>query len=171
MVALLSLGERPRAAAGRDPAGAAGSLPPAGDSAAPGLDADALARLAELDPTGKGRLIERVLEAFRVSIARLRPQLEAARQGGDRDRIRLVVHTLKSSSASIGALALSQVCARIEAAIRLDAGPEAATRLDAGPEAAIRLDAGSDLAPDLDELGTAIDAALRAIDQTLKARP
>ena len=167
MVALLKPCEKPRATAGRDAEDAAG---PAAEPAEPPLDADALARLAELDPTGQGRLIERVLEAFRVSIARLRPQLDAARIGGDRDQIRLVVHTLKSSSASIGALALSQLCARIEAAIRLDQESGAAIRLDQVAEAASRL-GGSDLDPDLHALGTAIDAALRAIDRTLKARP
>ena len=170
MVALLKPCEQPRATAGRDAEGAAGPPLPAAEPAEPPLDADALARLAELDPTGPGRLIERVLEAFRVSIARLRPQLDAARLSGDRDQIRRVVHTLKSSSASIGALALSQLCARIEAAIRLDQESGAAIRLDQEPEAASR-PGGSDLGPDLHALGTAIDAALRAIDRTLKARP
>lgn len=114
------------------------------------LDADALARLAELDPTGANRLIERVLQAFRVSVARLRPQLDAARQSGDRSAIRLVVHTLKSSSASIGALAVSQRCAQIETLIRVDASAELAAPLAA--------------------LDTDLDAALRAIDVLLEAR-
>ena len=35
--------------------------------------------------------------------------------------VRQVVHTLKSSSASIGALRLSRLCAEIETAIRQDA--------------------------------------------------
>lgn len=86
------------------------------------LDPAALARLAELDPTGASRLIERVLKAYQVSAARLTPQLEAARLAGDRATIRLVAHTLKSSSASIGALALSQLCAQLENDIRTEAG-------------------------------------------------
>jgi HPt (histidine-containing phosphotransfer) domain-containing protein len=87
------------------------------------LDAAALARLAELDPTGASRLIERVLRAFQASIGRLGPQLEAARRNTDRAMIRLVAHTLKSSSASIGALTLADLCARIEAASQ-DAGDD-----------------------------------------------
>ncbi len=86
----------------------------------PGLDPEALARLTELDPTGENKLLERVLRAFQTSAARLMPQLEAAHLSGDAATIRLVAHTLKSSSASIGALGLSQVCAQIEALIRAE---------------------------------------------------
>ncbi|HEY9238800.1 MAG TPA: Hpt domain-containing protein, partial [Burkholderiaceae bacterium] len=91
----------------------------------------ALARLAELDPSGKNRLIERVLQAFQTSAARLHPQLRQGRAEGDRAAIRLVTHTLKSSSASIGALRLSQLCAEIETAIRLDPAAELDAQLDA----------------------------------------
>lgn len=115
-----------------------------------GLDAGALARLAELDPTGENRLVDRVLQAFRASVARLRPQLDAARRSGDRSAIRMVVHTLKSSSASIGALTLSQLCAQIETVIRVDAT--------------------ADLSAPLAALDTALDDALLAIDALLKER-
>ena len=87
----------------------------------PGLDAEALGRLTALDPSGESRLLERVLKAFQGSAARLVPQLEAGRAGADWNAVRLVAHTLKSSSASIGALALSALCAQVEAAIRTDA--------------------------------------------------
>ena len=96
------------------------------------LDAQALDRLRELDPKGENRLIERVLQAFETSVARLGPQLEASRRSGDRAGIRHVAHTLKSSSASIGALTLSQQCASIEAMIR----QESTEDLD-GPLAAL----------------------------------
>ena len=85
------------------------------------LDEEALERLRELDPGGRNRLLERVLRAFESSIGRLGPQLAEARQRNDREGIRQVVHTLKSSSASIGALRLSRLCAEIEAAVRQEA--------------------------------------------------
>ena len=91
-------------------------------ASAPGLDPEALARLTELDPTGENKLLERVLRAFQTSAARLMPQLEAAHLGGDTATVRLVAHTLKSSSASIGALGLSQICAQVEALIRAESG-------------------------------------------------
>ena len=82
------------------------------------LDEDALQRLRELDPGGRNRLLERVLLAFEASVLRLAPQLADARRRDDMQGIRHVVHTLKSSSASIGALRLSRLCAEIEAIVR-----------------------------------------------------
>lgn len=98
--------------------------PPAPPSAAAGpaervvLDPEALQRLRDLDPSGSSRLMERVASAFDVSAARLMPQLHAAQAAGDAAGIRHVAHTLKSSSASIGAVKLSQLCADIEAVSR-----------------------------------------------------
>lgn len=82
------------------------------------LDPGAVTRLRELDPTGASGLIERVLHAFEDSVARLSPTLSQARSTGDLQTIRHVAHTLKSSSASIGALKLSQLCADIEVMAR-----------------------------------------------------
>jgi CheY-like chemotaxis protein/HPt (histidine-containing phosphotransfer) domain-containing protein len=95
------------------------------------LDPQALGRLRELDPRGENRLLERVLKAFETSVARLAPQLEESRRSGDRAGIRHVAHTLKSSSASIGAMALSQRCAEVEAMIRLESTEIADLPLDA----------------------------------------
>jgi HPt (histidine-containing phosphotransfer) domain-containing protein len=105
----------------------------AGGAGAPAsvLDPVALSRLAELDPGGANRLLERVLQAFLTSLTRLRPQLAGGRASGDRAAVRLVTHTLKSSSASIGAMRLSQLCAEIETAIRLDPAADLDERLDA----------------------------------------
>ena len=82
------------------------------------LDAAALQRLFDLDPGGANRLLERVVQAFDSSIARLMPQLDTAMAAGDMDGVRSVAHTLKSSMASIGALKLSALCADIERMIR-----------------------------------------------------
>ena len=112
-----------------------------------GLDPEALARLTELDPKGENQLLERVLRAFQTSAARLMPQLEAARLSGDRATVRLVAHTLKSSSASIGALELSQVCAQVEGLIRAESA--------------------DDLDPLLHTMRVALDAALGAIQRLL----
>lgn len=95
------------------------------------LDADALDRLRELDPTGKSRLMERVLRAFHSSASRLAEQFGEARRSGDMQGVRHVVHTLKSSSASIGALALARLCAEIESSIRAEAFAALPDRLDA----------------------------------------
>jgi len=95
------------------------------------LDADALDRLRELDPQGQSRLLERVLRAFETSAGRLARQFDEARTAGDMQGVRHVVHTLKSSSASIGALTLARLCTEIETAIRAEAFGSLPERLDA----------------------------------------
>ena len=117
---------------------------PTGDDV---LDPVALARLRELDPAGENKLLERVLKAFQTSAARLMPQLQAAREANDRTTVRLVAHTLKSSSASIGALALSQLCGELEGTIRNDAG--------------------DDIEPRIAAMTAALDVALKAIARQL----
>ena len=80
------------------------------------LDPEAIRRLRELDPSGGNRLLERVVNAFSSSLDRLLPELALARAGDAPDLavVRHVSHTLKSSSASLGAMALSERCAVIE---------------------------------------------------------
>jgi HPt (histidine-containing phosphotransfer) domain-containing protein len=88
------------------------------------LNADAIRRLRELDPNGESHLLTRVFQAFETSLNRLLPQLQQARNTADAAGVRLVAHTLKSSSATIGAVQLSKVCAEVEAMAhesRLDA--------------------------------------------------
>jgi len=120
--------------------GIGSSRVPTGDDV---LDPVALARLRELDPTGENKLLERVLKAFQTAAARLMPQLEAAREANDRTTVRLVAHTLKSSSASIGAVTLSQLCSELEVTIRNDTG--------------------DDIEPGIAAMTAALDVALQAI--------
>jgi HPt (histidine-containing phosphotransfer) domain-containing protein len=82
------------------------------------LDAQALARLQELDPSGQAGLVTRVLATYTLSLERLLDQLRAARSAGDSDGMRHAAHTLKSSSASVGALELSALCAQAEVRLR-----------------------------------------------------
>jgi len=84
------------------------------------LDPEAIRRLRELDPSGGNKLLERVVAAFSTSLDRLLPELARAREGDTLDLavVRHVSHTLKSSSASLGATALSARCADIETQAR-----------------------------------------------------
>jgi HPt (histidine-containing phosphotransfer) domain-containing protein len=92
------------------------------DPVAPQLDADALARLRELDPDGRLGVLHRVLTAFESSLARMVVQLQAELPppGGEGNApvVATIAHTLKSSSASVGALALAAACAEVERRIR-----------------------------------------------------
>jgi hypothetical protein len=82
------------------------------------LDAGALERLRELDPGGKGGLVARVLLTYPGSLAKLLAQFNDARAQGNREALRHAAHTLKSSSASVGALQLSVLCADVESHLR-----------------------------------------------------
>jgi HPt (histidine-containing phosphotransfer) domain-containing protein len=98
--------------------------PAANDAQA--LDPMVLARLDELDPTGANGLVRRVLVAFAGSLDRLREQLLIGRDDADLAVVRYVAHTLKSSSGSVGATTLSQLCADTERRVRegVYAGPD-----------------------------------------------
>jgi len=82
------------------------------------LDAAALARLRELDPDGRHGVVLRVLAAFETSLGRMLGQLRTELDAGDPAVVAGIAHTLKSSSASVGALALSASCAEIERRLR-----------------------------------------------------
>jgi len=110
------------------------------------LDEQAIARLRELDPSGQGRLLQRVFVAFEASLSRLMPRIEQARDAADSASIRLVAHTLKSSSATVGALGLSRVCAEIEALVRDQRVPEAIARI---PEMQLEVEAVREALRDL----------------------
>ena len=89
---------------------------PASEAAGgPGFDPAAIERLRELDADGQNRLLQRVVKAFETSTARLLPQLTGAAHAGDLGAVRLFAHSLKSASASVGAIKLTGLCAEIEA--------------------------------------------------------
>ncbi len=112
------------------PAAPASATPVAVDPSKPSvLDEQALDRLRELDPHNENRLMERVVNAFETSIIRMLPQLQEALAANELGGIRHVAHTLKSSSASIGALKLSKICADIESRARQDQAEGMAERV------------------------------------------
>jgi HPt (histidine-containing phosphotransfer) domain-containing protein len=86
------------------------------------LDAGALARLKELDPDGRHGVVHRVLTAFESSLLRMLAQLQVEMTpesgGGNPQVVATIAHTLKSSSARVGALELAAACNDVERRIR-----------------------------------------------------
>ena len=116
------------------------SAPDTGAGPPPGLDPQALARLRELDPDGRHGVVPRVLAAYETSLQRMLVQLRAAPDPAHPGVLASVAHMLKSSSASVGALALARTCAEVEARLRIgDASSLAGdlARLIADAEAAL----------------------------------
>jgi len=91
-----------------------------------------------------------VLKAFETSVARLLRSWRSRARWGDRNGIRHVAHTLKSSSASIGALVLSQRCAEVESLIRLEST--------------------EDLNPHVEALFAEVEVVLKAIREMMDAK-
>ncbi len=93
--------------------------PPRGAATGPVvLDEVALGRLRELDPDGRHGVLRRVFSAFEASLTRMLVQLAAERESGNAAVVSSVAHTLKSSSASVGALQLSRACGEVERRLR-----------------------------------------------------
>lgn len=104
--------------------------PSARASAPPVLDAACMAEIHALDPDGRAQLVKRVLLTYQTSLHKLAGQMDEARQAAAWDQVGRVAHTLKSSSASVGALALSALCADIERLVRADDSTAAGALLD-----------------------------------------
>ncbi len=96
----------------------ANAVPDDGASSPVRLDELALARLQELDPDGRHGVVSRVLAAYDTSLQRMLAQLRGAQEPALASVMASVAHTLKSSSASVGALALARTCAEVEARLR-----------------------------------------------------
>jgi PAS domain S-box-containing protein len=131
LLAMLTRHLRPAAPAGSSDGGMPAPSAPVSAAASDGgvLDAGALERLRELDPSGENHLMERVVSAFESSVGRLMPQLEDALNGNELGGIRHVAHTLKSSSASIGAMKLSRMCSDLETRARNEQSDGMAERI------------------------------------------
>lgn len=100
---------------------------PKGPTAAP-LDASAIARLRSLDPDGRHGVVNRVLSTYESALTRQLEQLRAelaAPAGPGSAALNALAHTLKSSSASVGANALAEACSALE--FRLRQGLQAQT--------------------------------------------
>jgi CheY-like chemotaxis protein/HPt (histidine-containing phosphotransfer) domain-containing protein len=88
------------------------------------FDDVAVQRLVELDPTGRNHLLERVTKMFASSVEKYLAQIDDAMRANDLKNVRDVAHTLKSSSANLGALKLSQCCVDIETVVRDQTGAD-----------------------------------------------
>jgi HPt (histidine-containing phosphotransfer) domain-containing protein len=88
------------------------------DSGQPVLDNETLQQLSQLDPSGQDQLIGRVLRTYELSLQKAQVELREAMASNDLRAVGRLVHTLRSSSASVGALGFSARCRAAELAIR-----------------------------------------------------
>lgn len=82
------------------------------------LDPAALAALQAMNRPGRPDLMMRVIDLFRADAPNLITTIQACSDSADLESVRMAAHSLKSSSAYVGAKALSSACAAIEQAAR-----------------------------------------------------
>lgn len=84
------------------------------------LEPAALARLKQLDPDGSRGFLAQVMRTYDASLTRYLATLDTARQAADLKQAAEAAHTLKSSSAAIGACHLATHCADVERLARAE---------------------------------------------------
>ena len=83
----------------------------------PVLDTDVIMSLRELGGGHDDLLIE-LIDLFLMDVSERSQELVEATDAGDAHRVSEAAHALKSSSANLGALSLSMVCADVESHAR-----------------------------------------------------
>jgi len=78
------------------------------------IDPKALEAIRSLQKQGNPHLFHRVIRIYLEDSLRLLQELRDARARGDRERMRRSAHSLKSSSANVGAKRLSSLCKELE---------------------------------------------------------
>ena len=82
------------------------------------IDSDAIAALVALRRPGKPDLVARVVDLFHDETPRLLQSIHDGLDASDLESVRVAAHTLKSSSAYVGAREFSESCSRIERSAR-----------------------------------------------------
>jgi len=103
------------------------SVTPVSRHSTPAIDPSVLDALSQLQQSGSPDLVNRVVQAYLESSRELVTKLRSAIDSADADSVTASAHTLKSSSANVGALKLADLCKTLETAARqgdLSAAPQ-----------------------------------------------
>jgi CheY-like chemotaxis protein len=82
------------------------------------LDHAAIEAVRQLDPEGQDRLLSRLIALYRDDSSQLLADMENALKVGDAENVARAAHTLKSSSANLGATNVAAIARQIEHAAR-----------------------------------------------------
>jgi HPt (histidine-containing phosphotransfer) domain-containing protein len=111
-----------------------GAVAPAGETEPPPVDAKALENIRALQAPGGPDLLSKVIGLYLSGSPKLLGDLREAAVRRDADALRRASHTLKSSSANLGASTLSSLCKELETRARegrVDDAAEAVAGIDA----------------------------------------
>lgn len=94
---------------------------------APPIDRAALEGIRMLEGPGRQGLLEKVVSLYLADSQMHMERVRVSAEAGDTESLRRAAHTLKSSSANVGAAGVSEICRKIEAGIA-EGNPPAAVR-------------------------------------------
>jgi HPt (histidine-containing phosphotransfer) domain-containing protein len=78
------------------------------------LDHSAIEAVRQLDPDGQDRLLSRLIALYRDDSSQLLADMENGLKVGDTESVARAAHTLKSSSANLGATNVAAIARQIE---------------------------------------------------------
>ena len=84
------------------------------ESRSPSIDRSVLDQIRMLEGPGRQGLLEKVVGLYLSDSLKVMEKIRSSVGTGDAEALRRAVHTLKSSSANVGACAVSKACRRIE---------------------------------------------------------
>ena len=82
------------------------------------LDSSAIEAVRQLDPDGQDRLLARLIALYRDDSSQLLADIDNAMKAGDAEGVARAAHTLKSSSANLGASNVAAIARLIETSAR-----------------------------------------------------
>jgi CheY-like chemotaxis protein len=112
------LPERAPDTAGRQPEAGPAPVAPAAEAAPSPINEKALDNIRALQAPGGPNLLAKVIGLYLSGSPKLLGDLREAAGRGDAAALRMAAHTLKSSSANLGAMALSASCKELETLAR-----------------------------------------------------
>ena len=89
------------------------------------LDVTVLENIQRMERNGSPGLMARLTDLYQRNTATLLEQLRGAAKLGEREGLRTVAHTLKSSSANVGATRMQGLCKELEMMARAGPVPDA----------------------------------------------
>ncbi len=89
------------------------------------LDVVVLENIRRMERNGSSGLMARLIDLYQRNTATLLEQLRGAADAGEREGLRTAAHTLKSSSANMGAMRMQGLCKELEMMARAGPVPDA----------------------------------------------
>jgi len=85
------------------------------ETGAPPIDRAVIEGIRMLEGPGREGLVEKVVSLYLSDSLAHMERVRASAEAGDMESLRRAAHTLKSSSANVGATGVSEICRKIEA--------------------------------------------------------